>query len=251
MGRLDGKVALITGAARGQGEAAARLFAAEGAKVVLGDVLDSDGRRVAEALPGALYVGHDVSREDSWDRFVAAARERFGRIDVLVNNAGILRVAPIASMTLEDYRRVIDINQVGCFLGMRAVIPSMVEAGGGAIVNVSSTCGLVGSAGLAAYVASKFAIRGMTKAAALELGRLGIRVNAVCPGGIDTPMGRGEDFGNVDTPDFYSTLPLARIGQPIETAQLMLFLASDEASYCTGGEFVVDGGLLAGPNFGE
>ncbi len=250
MGRLDGKVALITGAARGQGEAAARLFAAEGAKLVLGDVLDADGQRIAQALPDALYVRHDVSREDSWEDFVTAARQRFGRIDVLVNNAGILRVGPVASMPLEDYRRVIDVNQVGCFLGMRAVIPAMVEAGGGSIVNVSSTCGLVGTAGLVAYAASKFAIRGMTKTAALELGQLGIRVNAVCPGGIDTPMGRGEDFGNVDSPsDVFAGLPLGRIGQPVETAQVVLFLVSNEASYCTGAEFVVDGGMLAGFNF--
>jgi 3alpha(or 20beta)-hydroxysteroid dehydrogenase len=251
VGRLDGKVVLITGAARGQGEAGARLCAAEGARVVLGDVLDAQGRAVAETLGDrGLYLHHDVSQEDSWARFVAAAHERFGRIDVLVNNAGILRIAPIASITLEEYMRVINVNQVGCLLGMRAVVPSLVEAGGGSIVNVSSTSGIEGTAGLVGYVASKFAVRGMTKTAALELGRLGIRVNAVCPGGIDTPMGRGEDFGSVDTEAVYAALPLGRIGRPDEVARAVVFLASDESSYCTGAELVVDGGLLAGPSYG-
>ena len=250
MGRLDGKVALITGAARGQGEAEARLFAAEGARVVLGDVLDGEGEKVAASLGDrTLYVHHDVSGEESWDRFVAAARSRFGRIDVLVNNAGIVLVAPIAQITLAAYMRVIDVNQVGCLLGMRAVIPALLDAGGGSIVNVASTAAMEGVAGLVAYSASKFAIRGMTKTAALELGPMGIRVNAICPGGIDTPMIHGGDFGNVDSEVIYSTLPLGRIGQPQEVAHLALFLASDESSYCTGAEFVVDGGMLAGKSF--
>ncbi len=252
MGRLDGKVALITGAARGQGEAEARLFAAEGAAVVLGDVLDAEGERVAAAIgPQALYRHHDVSSEDSWRGFVAAATERFGAPDVLVNNAGVLLIAPIASMTLAQYRRVIEVNQFGCLLGMQAVIPGMAAKGGGAIVNISSTCGLQGTAGLSAYVSSKFAIRGMTKTAALELGALKIRVNAICPGGIDTAMGRGDDFGSVDTPNFFAGLPIPRIGRPDEVARAAVFLASDESSYCTGTELVVDGGMLAGPTFGQ
>jgi 3alpha(or 20beta)-hydroxysteroid dehydrogenase len=252
VGRLDGKIALITGAARGQGEAEARSFAAEGAKVVLGDVLDADGERVAAAIGAtALYVHHDVSREDSWRAFVEAATARFGPPDVLVNNAGILLIAPIATMTLEQYRRVIEVNQFGCFLGMQAVIPSMSARGGGAIVNISSTCGLQGTAGLGAYVASKFAIRGMTKTAAIELGPLKIRVNAICPGGIDTAMGRGDDFGSVDTSSFFSGIPIPRIGQPEEVARAAVFLASDESSYCTGAELVVDGGMLAGPAWGQ
>ncbi len=251
MGRLDGKVALITGAARGQGEAEARLFAAEGARVVLGDVLDADGERVAASLgERAVYRHHDVSTEESWTSFVGLARERFGRIDVLVNNAGILHVAPIATIALADYMRVISVNQVGCLLGMKAVIPAMAEARRGSIVNISSTAGLQGTAGLVAYASSKFAIRGMTKTAALELGPLGIRVNAICPGGIDTPMGRGEDFSGVDTSNVFATLPLGRIGAPREVAAMALFLASDEGSYCTGAEFVVDGGMLAGPSWG-
>ena len=251
MARLDGKVALITGAARGQGEAEARRFVAEGARVVLGDVLDDEGCRVAASLgERAVWARHDVASEASWAEFVETARRRFGRIDVLVNNAGILGIAPIASITLEQYMRVINVNQVGCLLGMRAVIPAMAEAGGGSIINIASTAGLEGVAGLVAYVSSKFAIRGMTKTAALELGRVGIRVNAICPGGIDTPMGRGDDFEKVDSSGVLAALPLARIGQPEEVANLAVFLASDESSYCTGSDFVIDGGMLAGPQWG-
>jgi 3alpha(or 20beta)-hydroxysteroid dehydrogenase len=253
MGRLDGKVALITGAARGQGEAAARLFVEEGAKVLLGDVLDDAGKAVAASLgDAAIYLHHDVSQEDSWAAFVATASERFGRIDVLMNNAGIIHVAPVAEIALDDYMKVIRVNQVGCLLGMKSVIPAMVQAGGGSIINVSSTTGIEGAMGLVAYVASKFAIRGMTKTAALELGRVGIRVNSLHPGGIDTPMGDGsmEGFEQLDTQAFYASLPLGRIGKPVELAQVALFLASDESSYCTGSEFVADGGMLAGASFG-
>jgi 3alpha(or 20beta)-hydroxysteroid dehydrogenase len=252
MNRLAGKVALITGAARGQGEAEAQLFVAEGAKVVLGDVLDDPGKGVAKSLgDSAVYLHHDVSREESWANFVATALQTFGQIDVLVNNAGILHVAPIAEIKLENYMRVIQVNQVGCLLGMKAVIPSMAKAGGGSIVNISSISGIEGAIGLVSYVSSKFAIRGMTKTAALELGRLGIRVNAICPGGIDTPMGRGdsEGFENIDSSAWYRALPLQRIGKPEEVAKLALYLASSEAAYCTGAEFVIDGGALAGERF--
>jgi 3alpha(or 20beta)-hydroxysteroid dehydrogenase len=253
MGRLDGKVALITGAARGQGEAAARLFVEEGAKVVLGDILDEAGKAVTASLgDAAIYLHHDVSQEDSWAAFVATASETFGRIDALVNNAGIPHLAPIAQIALDDYMKVIRVNQVGCLLGMKSVIPAMVQAGGGSIVNVSSTPGIECAMVLVAYVASKFAIRGMTKTAALELGRVGIRVNSLHPGGVDTPMGDGsmEGFEQVDTQGFYASLPLGRIGKPMELAQVALFLASDESSYCTGSEFVADGGMLAGASFG-
>jgi len=252
MNRLAGKVALITGAARGQGEAEAQLFVAEGAKVVLGDVLDDPGKGVAKSLgDSAVYLHHDVSREESWANFVATALQTFGQIDVLVNNAGILHVAPIAEIKLENYMRVIQVNQVGCLLGMKAVIPSMAKAGGGSIVNISSISGIEGAIGLVSYVSSKFAIRGMTKTAALELGRLGIRVNAICPGGIDTPMGRGdsEGFENIDSSAWYRALPLQRIGKPEEVAKLALYLASSESAYCTGAEFVIDGGALAGERF--
>jgi len=252
LGRLEGKVALVTGAARGQGEAEARLFAAAGAKVLLGDLMDDAGRKVAESIgPSAHYQRHDVSSEESWASFVATAQQRFGRIDVLVNNAGILHVAPIAEIQAKDYMRVVEVNQLGCLLGMRAVLGPMAQGGGGAIVNISSTCGVEGAMGLVAYVASKHAIVGMTKTAALELGRVGIRVNAICPGGIDTPMGRGdaEGFENVDSLAWYKALPLGRIGKPEEIARLALFLASDDASYCTGSVFVADGGALAGERF--
>ena len=253
MGRLDGKVTLITGAARGQGEATARLFAEEGAKVVLGDVLDDAGKAVAASLgDAAIYLHHDVSQEESWGHFVATASETFGRIDVLMNNAGILHLASVAEIALDDYMKVIRVNQVGCLLGMKSVIPAMVQAGGGSIINVSSTTGIEGAMGMVAYVASKFAIRGMTKTAALEMGRAGIRVNSLHPGGIDTPMGDGsmEGFEEVDTQGFYASLPLGRIAKPVELARVALFLASDESSYCTGSEFVADGGMLAGASFG-
>jgi 3alpha(or 20beta)-hydroxysteroid dehydrogenase len=252
MGRLDGKVALITGAARGQGEAEARLFVREGARVALADVLDDEGKRVAESLgEAALYLHHDVSREESWAHTVAATTEAFGKLDVLVNNAGILHVAPIAEIALEDYLRVIHVNQVGCLLGMKTVIPVMIRAGGGSIVNISSTCGAEGAAGLVAYVASKHAIVGMTKTAAMELGGVGIRVNVILPGGIDTPMGRGETegFEQADPSSVYAGFPLGRIGQPLEVAHMALFLGSDESSYCTGSQLLIDGGMIAGTRF--
>jgi 3alpha(or 20beta)-hydroxysteroid dehydrogenase len=252
MGRLDGKVALITGAARGQGEAEARLFVEEGARVVLGDVLDGEGRKVADSLgDAAVYLHHDVGSEESWAAAIATATGAFGKLDVLVNNAGILHVAPIAQIELDDYLRVVRVNQVGCLLGMKAAIPALARTGGGSIVNISSTAGLEGVAGLVAYVASKFAILGMTRTAAIELAGAGIRVNAILPGGIDTPMGRGdmEGFEEVDTEAAYASIPLKRIGKPEEVARLALYLASDESSYCTGSQFVVDGGLTAGQSF--
>jgi 3alpha(or 20beta)-hydroxysteroid dehydrogenase len=248
MQRLEGKVALVTGAARGQGEAEARLFVEEGARVVLGDVLDEEGRQVAASLgDAALYLHHDVSQPDSWRNFVRSGREAFGHIHVLVNNAGIAHVAPIVEVIAEDFLRVTHVNQLGCLLGMQAVIPAMAEAGGGSIVNVSSVAGIEGVPGMVAYVASKFAIRGMTKTAALELGRLGIRVNSIHPGGVDTPMARlGQEQIEGAGESHYRRLPLPRIGRPVEMARLALFLASDESSYCTGSEFVADGGMLAG-----
>ena len=249
MGKLDGKVALITGAARGQGEAEARLFAAEGAKVVLGDVLDELGSAGARSIGAdAIYVHHDVSSEESWKAAVGAATSKWGRLDVLVNNAGILHVAAIAQIELADYMRIVNVNQVGCLLGMKHAIPPMAKAGGGSIVNISSTAGLEGQPGIAAYVSTKWAIRGMTKSAAIECGGLGIRVNSIHPGGINTDMGKGETkgFEEIDTTAVYKKLPLGRIGEPIEVARLALFLASDDASYCTGGEYSVDGGWMTG-----
>ena len=249
MGRLTGKVALITGAARGQGEAEARLFVEEGASVVLGDVRDDMGKQVAESLGNAAtYLNLDVSREESWSAFCAGALDAYGKIDVLVNNAGILSTSSIAETSLDDYMRVLQVNQIGVFLGMKAVLAPMTEVGGGSIVNISSVGGLAGVAGMVSYVSSKFAVRGMTKTAALEFGPLGIRVNSVHPGAVDTPMvaPQGPIADLEHEGSLHAGLPLARVSQPEEIAKLVAFLASDESSYCTGSEFTADGGMLAG-----
>jgi 3alpha(or 20beta)-hydroxysteroid dehydrogenase len=248
VGRLDGKVALISGAARGQGEAEARAFAAEGARLVLGDVLDDLGEKLAIDIGGAAVYQHlDVTDAADWSSAVALAVSRFGGLNVLVNNAGILRLGTIEDLPLDEYMAVVEVNQVGCFLGMKAAIPALKQAGGGVIINTSSTSGFVGMPGLTAYTASKFAVRGMTKCAAMELGHLGIRVNSVHPGGIDTDMTRLPEWKDVDKDLVYRSQPIARIGRPEEVAGLMVFLASDDSSYCTGAEFLVDGGMTAGP----
>lgn len=244
MGRLDGKVAIITGAARGQGEAAARLFVAEGARVVLGDLLDDDGRRVARDLgEAAVYTRLDVSKEADWSQAVTLAEQRFGMLNVLLNNAGILRFGTIEEMSLDDYMSVITVNQVGTFLGMRAAIPALKAAGGGSIVNISSIAGIRGMIGLVGYVASKSAICGMTRVAAMELGHSKIRVNCILPGGINTVMGAPPGSNSVSS---FAHLPIPRIGEPDEVARLSVFLASEESSYCTGADFVIDGGYSAG-----
>ncbi len=243
MGRLDGKVALISGAARGQGEAEARLFVAEGARVVVGDILDDEGEKVAAALGGSAAYSHlDVGSEDDWAAAVSLAEERFGHVNVLVNNAGVLAFQAVHKTTLEEWERVQRVNVTGTFLGIKAVTPSMQAAGGGSIVNISSTAGLVGLPFVAAYVASKWAVRGLTKSAAIDLGHKGIRVNSVHPGGIDTPMVAGTDK---EAP-FYKRLPVSRMGSPDEVARAVLFLASDDSSYTTGAELSVDGGATAG-----
>ena len=247
MGRLDGKVALITGGARGQGAAEGSLFVAEGARGVLSDLLDEQGEAQAEKLgERAIYQHLDVRSESDWERAVARTLEDFRRIDVLVNNAGIVHAAPLEQMSLGTYMEVVETNQVGVFLGMRAVTPAMREVGGGSIVNISSNAGLEGVPGVIGYVASKWAVRGMTKSASLELGRYGIRVNSVHPGGVDTPMLQQEDFEEVDQDGIFSAQPIPRIGQPEEIAKLVLFLASDESSFSTGSEFLADGGMTAG-----
>lgn len=245
MGRLDTKVAIVTGAARGQGEAEARRFVAEGAKVLLGDVLDDQGQAVADDLgANATYQHLDVSAEADWERAVKAAAA-MGPLNVLINNAAVIRPSAIAQTSLEDYMAVIKVNQVGCFLGMRSVIEPMRAAGGGSIVNISSVDGIGSKNGIVSYTASKFAIRGMTKTAALELGHFGIRVNSIHPGGVNTLMGNPQQDAEAIAPVF-ARYPIPRIGEPEEIAAMALFLASDEASYCTGAEFVVDGGSTCG-----
>jgi 3alpha(or 20beta)-hydroxysteroid dehydrogenase len=243
MGRLDGKVAIITGAARGQGEAEARLFVAEGARVVVADVLADEGAAVASSLgPAAVFAPLDVTSEDQWQAAVSLAEERFGPVNVLVNNAGVLLFQSIDKTDPADFERIMRVNVHGVFLGIRAVTPSMERAGGGSIVNISSTAGLTGLPFLGAYVASKWAVRGLTKTAAIDLGGKGIRVNSVHPGGIDTPMLAGT---SPDAP-FYRRLPVPRMGKADEAARAVLFLASDEASYTTGAELAVDGGATCG-----
>jgi 3alpha(or 20beta)-hydroxysteroid dehydrogenase len=251
MGRLDGKVALITGGARGMGKSHVRHFVAEGARVVFGDVLDDQGAHVAAKLGGewCRYIHHDVTSEADWAAAVGLATEAFGTLDVLVNNAGILTFAPIAEMAVADFRRVLEVNAVGCWLGMKAVIAPMTRAGGGSIVNISSIEGFTGAAGLSAYSASKFAIRGMTKAAAQELGGFGIRVNSVHPGGVLTRMVLEQADSGRDGSRFLGNLPLGRFAEPGEISRLVAYLASDESSYSTGSEFVADGGVLSGPGY--
>ncbi len=249
VGRLDGKVALVTGSARGMGAAFVRRFVDEGAEVVIADVLDDDGAALAAELgDAACYVHHDVTSEASWDEAVRATIEHFGKLNVLLNNAGVLMWSPMHKVSLEDYMKVINVNQVGCFLGMKAAIRPMREAGGGSIVNTSSTSGIEGMAGVISYAASKFAVRGMTKTAAIELGRFGIRVNAVLPGGINTQMGNPFAREGEELEQDYKKNPIPRIGVPEEVAGMMVFLASDESSFCTGGDFVVDGGYTIGKN---
>ena len=245
-GRLDGKVAIVTGAARGQGEAEARRFAAEGAKVLLTDVLDEDGDTVAKELgDAAAYCHLDVTSEDEWVGAVADAEERFGPVTVLVNNAGILDFAPVEKQDVGKFRQVIDVNLTGTMLGMKSVVPSMRRAGGGSIINISSNSGIWGIPMAAAYCSSKWAVRGLSKAGALELGKHGIRVNSVHPGGVDTPMTRMPGYDPNEAP-WAKALPLGRMGNPEEIAAVVAFLASDEASYVTGAEWSVDGGATAG-----
>lgn len=252
MARLEGKVALVSGAARGMGRATAKLFAREGARVVVCDLRSEEvGSVAAEIGDAAMAQPLDVTTEIGWADALARTVETFGRLDVLVNNAGIAEGAPLHEMTLESYRRVIDVNQTGVFLGMRAAVEPMTAAGGGSIINISSIDGMVGMNGILGYVASKWAVRGMTKAAAMELGPRGIRVNSIHPGFILTQLGipEGVEPAAIETliDDHVTRLaPLGRAGESNEIARLSLFLASDDSSYCTGSEFVADGGLTAG-----
>lgn len=251
-GKLDGRVVIVTGAARGQGEQEARLFTAEGARVVVADVLDEQGQALAAEL-GALYVHLDVREESGWRAAVAAARERYGRLDVLVNNAGILRFNALTDTPLDEFMEVVRVNQVGCFLGVKTVAPELAD--GGAIVNTASYTAVTGMAAVGAYAASKHAVLGLTRVAAIELAPRGIRVNAICPGAIDTAMSNPSRLDPGSDPEetskaldslYRKLVPLGRVGRPEEVARLALFLASDDSSYITGQPFVIDGGWLAG-----
>lgn len=242
MNRLKDKICLITGAARGQGADEAELFAQEGATVWLTDVLDEQGEATAERV-GGTYRHLDVREPDGWAALVGDILDKHGQIDVLVNNAGIFRTSSMRKTTLEEYQLVMDVNATGVFLGMQAVATPMREAGSGSIVNISSLAGLQGAAGTFAYSTSKWAVRGMTKTAALELGRRGVRVNSIHPGLIETDMMR---LIPTDPERMARGVPLGRVAQGSEVAALALYLASDDSSYSTGAEFVVDGGLLAG-----
>ena len=248
MGRLDGKVAIVTGGARGMGEATVRLMVGEGAKVVIGDLLEAEGQALADELgDAASFLRMDVSQEADWAKTVAEAEE-FGPLNVLVNNAAILHLASITDTSPDDFMRVLKVNLLGAFMGIRAVIEPMKAAGGGSIINVSSIDGVQSKAGLSAYSTSKWGIRGMTKNAAIELGQYGIRVNSVHPGGIFTEMGgAGSGISEEEmSAGVYADFPIPRVGRPEEVAYVTLFLATDEASYSTGAEFMADGGWAAG-----
>jgi 3alpha(or 20beta)-hydroxysteroid dehydrogenase len=238
--RLAGKVALVSGGARGMGASHVRSLVAQGAKVVLGDILDAEGELVAkEAGDAARYIHLDVTQPDDWASAVSLAAAEFGGVDVLVNNAGIINVGLIEDYELSEWHRILDINLTGVFLGIRAVTPTMKAAGRGSIINISSIEGMAGTIACHGYTATKFAVRGLTKSTALELGPCGIRVNSIHPGLIKTPMTEW-------VPEDIFQTALGRAAEPVEVSNLVVYLASDESSYSTGSEFIVDGGCVAG-----
>ena len=252
MARLESEVAIVTGGARGLGRAIAEVYVAEGARVCIADVRIELAQRVAEALgDSAIALELDVTDEQSWNLAIDACEQAFGSVSVLVNNAGLAEGAAIDDTTLESYRRVTEVNQTGVFLGMKSVIPAMKRVGHGSIINMSSIDGLVGSPRIISYIASKWAVRGMTKAVAMEMGPYSIRVNSIHPGHVVTELGLRD---GVD-PSIITAMveehtarhaPMQRTGTPQEIAAMAVFLASNESSYCTGAEFVVDGGFTAG-----
>lgn len=243
MNRLDDKVAIITGGARGQGAAEAELFVTAGAQVVITDVLDEDGQATAARLgPACEFMHHDVTSETGWQQVVDDIVDRHGRLDVLVNNAGIFRTVGLVETSMELWEQMLAVNQTGVFLGMRTAAPAMKATGSGSIINISSIAGMGGAAMAHAYAATKWAVRGMTKSAAIELAPHGVRVNSVHPGIIDTAM--LHEFGDA-LPLIEERIPLGRVAQADEVASLVLFLASDDSSYCAGQEFVVDGAMTS------
>ncbi|WP_369214351.1 SDR family NAD(P)-dependent oxidoreductase [Streptomyces flavofungini] len=261
MGKLDDRVVIVTGGARGQGEQEAHLFAAEGARVVVADVLDDLGEAVSRRIEeergegAARYVHLDVGREADWQAAVATAKEAYGKVDGLVNNAGILRFNDLLSTPLAEFEEIIRVNQIGCFLGIRTVAPEIAAAGGGTIVNTASYTALTGMAYVGAYAATKHAILGLTRVAALELAGRNIRVNAMCPGAVDTPMTNPARLDPTADPEeargavaelYKKLVPLGRVGAPEEVAALALFLTGEDSAYITGQPFVIDGGWLAG-----
>ena len=249
--RLEGKVAFISGGARGMGAAEARMFANEGAKVVIADILDDEGRQVEaqinETGGECVYLHLDVTSESNWQDAIAATTSRFGKLDILVNNAGIGGVSTLVeNTTVEDWDRVMDINGKGVFLGTKAAIPEMRKAGGGSIINISSQLGIVGTGeSTPQYQASKGAVRIFTKAAAIQYAKEGIRVNSVHPGPVITPMTEGRRSNQESYNKMLAQIPLGRFAEPEELANAVLYLASDESSYVTGSELVVDGGWVA------
>lgn len=248
--RLDGKVALITGGARGMGASEAQLFIDEGARVVITDVLDDEGKKTAQRLSPdgskCVFLRHDVTNEDDWNEVMKESLATFGQVDVLVNNAGIFERGTVLDTSLPMFEKTMNINVTGVFLGMKTVAPHMVARKTGSIINISSVAGLNGTPGFLAYGASKWAVRGMTKGVAKELAPFGVRVNSIHPGIIDTPMLQTFDAAGEGVREAVRTrIPLGYEAEPIHVARLALYLGSDDSAYSTGSEFIVDGGWSA------
>lgn len=243
MERLKNKVAIITGGAQGMGASHVRLFVSEGAKVVFTDLNEEAGRILEQEMGANVrFIKHDVTNAEGWDKVVEETEEIFGPVNILVNNAGIAMNKSILEMTEGEYRKIVDINQISVFLGIKALVPSMKKVGTASIINISSMNGIVG--GAIGYTDTKFAVRGMTKAAALQLSQFGIRVNSVHPGVIETPMvTEGDSYEAIK--QLAKQIPIRRMAKSEEVSNLVLYLASDESSYSTGSEFIVDGGLTA------
>lgn len=245
MGKLSGKVAIVTGGSRGQGASHVREFVKEGAKVVFTDILVDEGEALEKEIgKNSKFLKHDVSKAEEWKNVINETESTFGPVNILVNNAGIVVSKNIEDLSEEEYRKTIDVNQVSVFLGMKYVLPSMKKTTNGSIVNISSINGFRSQAGTSAYDSSKFAVRGITKSAALEFAEFGVRVNSVHPGAIETPMTSAEDVKEI-AQQLADENPMKRMGQVEETSKLILFLASDDSSFSTGSEFTIDGGTTA------